>query len=531
MKPGNAQRRTALIAVMVVIELVAAAILGYLLWVAVGGVGAVAGCGDAGRVDCDDVLASRWSQWLFLPVALPALLLYLAMFAATLLAGPWNSVATQRRAWWGLAAMTTLAAAAAVWFVFLQAVVLGAFCLYCMAAHTCSLVLFGLVVAGAPRQWPRVAQVSPAALLLGRGAAANSGRTDRAEVSFGGTRSTYRRPLLAGCAAAVAMITVQLAVAPASFTVTAEADLSIPNPQDDPLTGEAGDEDSATLTASAAGAELANERRRRETPVDAALPGPAAVVRSASEVPALRPAPHVAAQPSDDHSAAAAQAAAASLRTLPLLGGKVKLRVDEQLLLGPPAAEMLLVTLFDYTCPHCRAMHYQLRAARAHYGDRLGLILIPVPLNSGCNSAIDATSPQHDYACHYARLALIVWKHNRKAFPQFHDWLFEPLDAPPPGVARRRAAELVSDQPLNEAILDPWVDNRLRDCVALYRNYGGGQIPKIVMAGRVITGDIERRKDLFRLIDTAFGTTSARRRSPDLVVRPTEGLPGAPHGG
>jgi protein-disulfide isomerase len=302
------------------------------------------------------------------------------------------------------------------------------------------------------------------------------------------------------------MITAQLAVAPASFTVTAEEDLSIPNAQDDPLAGGVGDEDSATLAASAAGAEPANERRPREVPVDAALPRPTAAVRSADEVPVLRPAPHAAAsaQPGDDRSAAAVQAAAAPPRTLPLLGGKVKLRVDEQLLLGPPAAEMLLVTLFDYTCPHCRAMHFQLRAARAHYGDRLGLILIPIPLNSGCNSAIDATSPQHDYACHYARLALVVWKHNREAFPQFHDWLFEPLDAPPPGVARRRAAELVSNQPLNEAILDPWVDNRLRDCVALYRSYGGGQIPKIVMAGSVITGDVERRTDLFRLIDTAF---------------------------
>lgn len=529
MKPVNAQTRTVLIAVMVVIELVAAAILGYLLWVAVGGVGAVAGCGDAGLVDCDDVLASRWSRWLFLPVALPALLLYLAMFAATLLAGPWNSVATQRRAWWGLAAMTTLAAAAAVWFIFLQAVVLGAFCLYCTAAHTCSLVLFGLLVVGAPRQWPRVAQVSPAALLLGRGVAANPGRTDRAGPPLGGARSGYRRPLLAGCAAAVAMIAVQLVVAPASFTVTAEEDFSIPSAQDDSLVGVVGDKDSATLTASVAEVEPANERPPREAPVEAALPRPAAAVRSADEVPALRPAPYAAAaQPGDESSAATAQDAAAPPRTLSLLGGKVKLRVDEQLLLGPPSAEMLLVTLFDYTCPHCRGMHFQLRAARAHYGDRLGLILIPVPLNSGCNSAIDATSPQHDYACHYARLALVVWKHNREAFPQFHDWLFEPLDAPPPGVARRRAAELVSKQPLNEAILDPWVDNRLRDCVSLYRRYGGGRIPKIVMAGRVITGDVERRKDLFRLIDTALSNLTRSSAGSLALGRVSVCLPRCP---
>ena len=137
---------------------------------------------------------------------MPALLLYAGMFTATLLAGPWSRVATQRRAWWSLVAMTTLAASVAVWFIFLQAAVLGAFCLYCMAAHTCSLVLFGLVVYGGPQQWPRLPSGISAEQLLGLSKAARSAKLARAEVSLAGAWKGYRRWLLTGVAAAIAMI-------------------------------------------------------------------------------------------------------------------------------------------------------------------------------------------------------------------------------------------------------------------------------------------------------------------------------------
>jgi uncharacterized membrane protein/protein-disulfide isomerase len=496
---------------MAVFEVVAIGVLGYLLWVTLGRTDGVAGCGETASIDCDHVLASRWSHWLSLPVALPALLLYVALLTATWYAGPWHAAATQRRAWLGLAGLTFLAAAAAVWFIVLQAFVLGAFCAYCMVAHVCSLVLFALVSVAAPRPSRRAAQARSAARLLGTEGAASSDRAVRGQTSDAVARSAYRRAQLAGGAAAVAMVILHLVAAPASFTVTAEADLVVADAADEHRSTTADRPGTTRLATSAAAmvphgdGQDAAGRVEAATPESAtpAVPAPSAAVAVVDRQPPVASA-------ANRQTDAPAQRVGSSPPTVRLLAGKVELRIDQQLLLGAPSAELFVVTLFDYTCPHCRGMHAQLRAALDHYGDRLAIVLIPIPLNTGCNPAIDATSPQHAFACHYARLALAVWKNNRAAFPQFHDWLFAPIDAPPPGVAGTRAASLVRNQRLNEAILDPWVDAHLKACIELYRAYGGGQIPKLILAGSVVTGDIERREDLFALIDAAL----ARRAGP-----------------
>lgn len=113
--------------VVVALALVAVGINGWLAWAHFTG-GTVAGCGGGG---CEAVAASRWSMlFAVVPVALCGGLAWLFLLVSV----------TVRR--WGAAlAAAGVAVGAAVWFVFVQAVILGRFCRWCMAAH-----LLGAVV-------------------------------------------------------------------------------------------------------------------------------------------------------------------------------------------------------------------------------------------------------------------------------------------------------------------------------------------------------------------------------------------------
>src|SRR5689334_8779270 len=78
------------------LALAAVALSGYVAWASTAG-RSPSGCG-AGS-DCEQVLATRWSLWLGVPVAGLGLANYLGILIAALAAGPGAPVARQRKAW------------------------------------------------------------------------------------------------------------------------------------------------------------------------------------------------------------------------------------------------------------------------------------------------------------------------------------------------------------------------------------------------------------------------------------------------
>ena len=111
---------------------------GWLLWQTLHQ-GAVAGCGGG---PCDAITSSRWGFLLGLPVSAFGTALYLAVLASFI---PWL-----RRL--RLPLLSALPAAA-LWFVFVQAVFLESFCPVCNAAHAIGLVAWaaGLAAEGENR--------------------------------------------------------------------------------------------------------------------------------------------------------------------------------------------------------------------------------------------------------------------------------------------------------------------------------------------------------------------------------------------
>lgn len=91
----------------------------------------LAGCGPGSG--CEEVLGSQWSQVLGVPVTVPGMLVYALVMLGLTRAGKAL-----------LAPMLGVVFAAIVWFVFVQAVLIKAFCPWCMAAHAVGLALVGL---------------------------------------------------------------------------------------------------------------------------------------------------------------------------------------------------------------------------------------------------------------------------------------------------------------------------------------------------------------------------------------------------
>lgn len=182
------------------LALAAAGISGYLMWVSLIQRTMPAGCG--GGSGCSDVLTSRWSSVLGLPVSVPALALYVGAIGLLFAAGPSSPVRVRRIAWNGLIAVAASILAAAVWFIGLQAFILKAYCPWCMADHGLGVALAVMIL------WQAAG-----------GAATAESLTEEEEDDAEESRPTNRRGLVAclvgmGVSATALMVALQFAIVP-----------------------------------------------------------------------------------------------------------------------------------------------------------------------------------------------------------------------------------------------------------------------------------------------------------------------------
>lgn len=133
-----------------------------------GSISNLAGCGAAGG--CEAALGGRWSQWLGIPVTLPAILLHLGIIALCSTAAA-RRLSTQTRSRLLTTAALTLIIAA-LWFIGLMASGTrgAAWCPWCLAAHSCGLITAAILLAKpfsrTPLALPAFAASSAAATLI-----------------------------------------------------------------------------------------------------------------------------------------------------------------------------------------------------------------------------------------------------------------------------------------------------------------------------------------------------------------------------
>jgi hypothetical protein len=105
----------------------------------------------------------------------------------------------------------------------------------------------------------------------------------------------------------------------------------------------------------------------------------------------------------------------------------------------------------------------------------------------------------------YARLGLAVWRANRERFRQFDDFMFSRPQPPPVSEASDFAANLVGANALGRALMDPWIDEKLRTSISLYHtNYlvtGQGSMPQLVLGNKAVAGNLNSPGELIRLLN------------------------------
>jgi uncharacterized membrane protein len=110
----------------------AAGVVSYLLWYSITQQ-PMAGCGPGSA--CDKVMGSRWAYWLGIPVSAPALLAYAVLLVSSFLTTGSHRGPTVIKAWQVLTGVGIAVVGSAIWFSFLQVVVLKSICKFCSSAH------------------------------------------------------------------------------------------------------------------------------------------------------------------------------------------------------------------------------------------------------------------------------------------------------------------------------------------------------------------------------------------------------------
>jgi len=182
--------------------------------------------------------------------------------------------------------------------------------------------------------------------------------------------------------------------------------------------------------------------------------------------------------------------------------------MNEVPVIGSPAAPAAMVSLFDYTCHHCRIMHGTLQQVHKTFGEGLAIVSLPAPLDGQCNYTVPMTPVAHSNACEYARLGLAVWRANRKVHPQFDDWLFKPEHPPALEEARREAARLVGARNLQAVLTNQWVSQSLRLGIDIYAtnfiHARQGSMPQLIIGTNLLTGTVGV-EEIHRRLDNQLG--------------------------
>ena len=436
----------------------------YMSYVSYAG-GGIAGCGAEGG--CNEVLNSRWSKFLGVPVSLPAAGLYVALIVLSFRLGAGSAAATAASGLLSPRFLLRVGAwsvlGAALWFLFLSAVVLGKFCPYCLTVH-----LLG----------------ATGSVLLLRGLSAEAWRSDPTGASANGWFQYAPWALVP----MGVLIGGQLAFAPKTFRVSA-----VPNAAPVASTPAPGDVKAAPTPAAA--------------PVVAPAPTPPVADVKPPTAPATPPPAVATSAPAPAVDVPAAKPGGPRLH--PVHSGKYQLNVEQLPLLGSPTAPQVMVSMFDYTCEHCRRSHAPITQVQQYFSNQLAIISLPMPLDARCNEWIPRTSSAQANGCQFAALALAVWRADKAKFREFDDWMMTSPEGLKVPLALARARQTVGEAALNEALADPWVANTLQLSIAIYRDnwlsIKSSSMPMLIVGGNIVSGTVPSAKDLFRLVETSLG--------------------------
>lgn len=407
---------------------------------------ALPGCG--GGSGCETVLTSRWSLWFGIPVSLPAMGIYVAMFAAVLLRDT-EAKRSQVAAEWVMMFCGVAVIASALWFIVVQFAIVGAFCIYCMSTHVSA------------------AAAAVLCLLAAR---------------------PMRRAKASALASGIAVALVALLIA--GQVLDDESEAAAPNVRFV--------EDAPTDTV------IDLPPMEMSIPRDSILADPLAggpfeiqpdlVLQPADSMPDTSP------PPTTDNIASTGP------RKLDFYGKRFKVDTTTAPIVGDPYAPTVLVVVYDYTCSHCRATRVTLEKTKKKHGNGLAILCLPAPLDKKCNKLIRRTNPSSRYACDLAEVSMAVWRAAPDKWAEFDKMLYTNTDLHTPAKAKIAAWNLIGgEKVLNRGLGDPWVGQRIQLNVRIYnvssRAAGSGLLPMLITENGIMSGAPRHPLDIDDLLE------------------------------
>ena len=369
--------------------------------------------GPAGCVagaDCSAVITSSYGKWLGLPVSVLAIGMYLGVLLASTRVGPRPPARERRLAWQIMTLFAVAILGAAGWFIYLQAVVLEAWCIYCMTAHSIGALLAVLVIVRGPLLW--------------------SGEPDDPRLGLRGAAAAW--PVVVG------LLAVALLVGGQILSPSQGNDVQVIRTQ-----SAAFDDDGHVITL-------------------------------------------------DKH--------------------RIKVDPANFPIHGSTDAERLVLVIFDYTCPFCRAMHSQLNQVLERYDRQVAFVMLPMPLDAACNDLIAHTDDRHKGSCAYAQLSLAVFDAAPDQWQAFDKWLATSTEEPPSlEAARAKAIEIVGQASLlDEALASEENQQKLQRNIRLYKVAGAGSLPTMISDNMLVMGKPPTDDALFKILEAELGITPSR---------------------
>ena len=315
-----------------------------------------------GASDCDDVLASKWSRWFNIPVSLLGLLAYATLFGCSwFLAVDEFEPRRSRIVWIIVLAMGFTAAASGIWFIALQAVAIGSFCVYCLTIHMCGfacavLLLLNLPSAGESDDFSHMS----AMLGVPASGASMGGLVDDEEQVL--VRSDYYISA-AVAVAGLLMLTIGQAVSsePESEMVVMETRKEI---VEHPDADAAGDSDASSSDGSSTEEDTATIGIGEQDNGDATEGGGETSDSSQGE--------DAEAEEEKPKKRKKHRRFRGKSRTVEFIPINESFDVYEMPLIGDHKAPHVIMEFIDYTCPKCRKMHVMLKECRLQIStDRL----------------------------------------------------------------------------------------------------------------------------------------------------------------
>jgi uncharacterized membrane protein/protein-disulfide isomerase len=533
-------------------------ISGYLAWTALNAI-PVYGCGGGEVFDCGHVLTSKYAKVFGLPVSVPAVALYLSLLTVLAFFRR-DTPAKLLRAGWSVLTFGAVAAAlSALWFINVQVFELEHLCVYCLGAHSCGLILAGIILWKRPlgnwqtSAWSgagmaavavlitvQVTSEEPDLFVVERFDDVETGETHVAAVdeaidfappgdALPGAdddnlfappitdepivaNNVFEPPVDFGEPAAVpedepaTTIDADPPIVDVSETQPVSQEGTAAEPSKPGQTPAPADEPKATVATAAylfispSTAALLSRILIADEPAAGEQTDTTTTEKGADDAKKTQTKEQSATDAAAKPDATPAAPPKPEPRLVSVSGNKFRLNSRHWPLLGNPDAKYIFVEMFDYTCPHCRNTHRAIDGAFKEYGDDLAVIALPVPLDGSCNDTVRNTSSSHANACELARISVAVWRVDQSKFREFHGWLFA-SSRRSSASARQKAEQLIGKTELSAELAKPHAAEYIKRHVELYKKVGRGSVPKLMFPKSTMTGAVSSSRTLCRTIE------------------------------